>query len=178
MLYNACSYASGDVFICQDADDIPYPNRVEKIGYYFEKYDPDHLMHQWTGLEREGAVKFANQEGKASEAQFPSSFAQAMKVGSLTNGEIAIARRLFNECRWSNAPRGQDTIFNQMVYRLNKRFIVLAVPLVVYRLYLSSANNKTKRVLCEQPDNVIPGFVTHNPFAKEFAIHMIRFNHS
>ena len=32
----ACEKASGDIFITQDADDIPHPQRIEIIKYMFK----------------------------------------------------------------------------------------------------------------------------------------------
>ena len=32
---SACQHASGDIFICQDADDLPHPQRIEIIKYFF-----------------------------------------------------------------------------------------------------------------------------------------------
>ncbi len=41
----ACEIATGDLIICQDADDIPHPQRVEIVKYIFENYYVDHLLH-------------------------------------------------------------------------------------------------------------------------------------
>ena len=47
---NACKNATADIFICQDADDIPHPQRVEISKYFFENYDIDHLMSSFVWI--------------------------------------------------------------------------------------------------------------------------------
>jgi len=42
---SACEHAIGDIFICQDADDLPHPQRIEIIKYFFENFDVNHLIH-------------------------------------------------------------------------------------------------------------------------------------
>lgn len=41
----ACAIATGDLFVCQDADDLPTTNRIEVIKYFFNTHEIDHLMH-------------------------------------------------------------------------------------------------------------------------------------
>src|SRR3989344_6793822 len=43
----ACSYATSEIFICQDADDFPHPQRIEIIKYFFVKYGIDFLLHKF-----------------------------------------------------------------------------------------------------------------------------------
>lgn len=41
----ACSNATSDILICQDADDLSHYRRIEIIKHFFENYDIQHLMH-------------------------------------------------------------------------------------------------------------------------------------
>src|SRR6185436_18764768 len=42
----AADNSSGDLLICQDADDLPHPQRIEIIKHLFEHFEIDHLRHQ------------------------------------------------------------------------------------------------------------------------------------
>ncbi len=43
----AAKHSSGDVLLLQDADDLPHPQRIEILGYIFEHYSIDYVLHQW-----------------------------------------------------------------------------------------------------------------------------------
>jgi glycosyltransferase involved in cell wall biosynthesis len=43
----AARHSSGDILLLQDADDVPHPQRVEILGYIFEHYPIDYILHQW-----------------------------------------------------------------------------------------------------------------------------------
>lgn len=138
--------ATGDIFIYQDADDIPHPQRVEIIKYFFEKYEVDHLMHFW--ISPSGPLEFYS-PNKVSFL-YPRSLDEVW--GLIKNdktrisdkislgvhfGNIAIARRVFDKIQWSGLPKGQDVQFDENAYQ-QFRCMIVRVPLVVYRLKLSS----------------------------------------
>ncbi len=148
----ACESASGDILICQDADDIPYPQRVEIIKQFFTTYQIDHLVHQWVGLGPTGKHNVAHLEhhktGLNTDGSFhlyeqiedlpffqPHKFDEMLSYGSFTNGNCALSKEVFNAIKWGDEPRGQDVIFNRQVYQQFSRCYALRIPLLVYRSF-------------------------------------------
>ena len=130
----ACEKASGDILICQDADDVPYPQRVEIIKQFFTTYQIDHLVHQWVGLGPTGKHNVAHlehpQTGLNKDGSFrlyeqiedlpffqPHKFDEMLSYGSFTNGNCALSKEVCNAIQWGDEPRGQDVIFNRQVYQ-------------------------------------------------------------
>lgn len=136
----ACSVATGDVFLCQDADDVPHPQRVEMVHYFFSTYNIDHLMHRY---------KMINADDNSISFKHYSDFSTipfthfrthdlAKKAGRLTNGNIAIARHVFEKLQWEIQPRAEDSPFNRTAYKLFRKCIVIQATLYGYRQFLSS----------------------------------------
>ncbi|MBP9841582.1 MAG: glycosyltransferase family 2 protein [Simkaniaceae bacterium] len=137
----ACSHASGDILICQDADDVPHPQRIEIIGYFFEKYKIDHLMHEFMFVyENTEKMIFPNYLN-LDQIRFSNTknFQAIYRYAYFTNGNPAITRELFQLMQWPNTPRGQDTEYNQRVYSERHRCIAIGAVLYGYRKYLSSS---------------------------------------
>ena len=126
----AAANCSGDIIICQDADDKPHPQRIEIIKSIFIETKVDHLMH--------GYAK------KATDLDFyydkNRSFYQ--KRFRLTPGNIAIKKEVFAKIKWSNFPRGQDCKFNQDVKNAGFNCQKIYLPLLWYRKDLSSKQSK------------------------------------
>jgi hypothetical protein len=144
----ACAQAQGDIFVLQDADDLPHPQRLEIIRYFFTTYDVDHLMHQFISMPTEHRRYFflPYADMGAIPHFWPTHFAEAHlnfipvgdhAMGGYTHGNTALRRHVFNSVQWNANRSGQDYDFNQSVYAQFKKVIVLKVPLVVYRHYLS-----------------------------------------
>ncbi len=148
----ACERATGDILICQDADDIPYPQRVEIIKQFFRTYQIDHLVHQWVGLGSSGKHDVGylkhTQTGLNVDGSFrlyeqiedlsffnPHVFEEVLSSGSFTNGNCALTKEVFNAVKWSSEQRGQDVSFNRQVYQQFSRCYALQVPLLVYRFF-------------------------------------------
>jgi hypothetical protein len=136
----ACEHAACSVFICQDADDIPHPQRVEIITHFFNNYPVDHLFHQWVEvLPVDDAVPFVEYNDLENISfAYHQNFHELWNYGHFTNGNVAIARHVFDTVRWSSKPRGQDTVFNEAVYKRFKHGIAIQAVLLGYRRYLSS----------------------------------------
>lgn len=133
-----CAHATGDVFICHDADDLPHPQRVEIIKYFFEMYQVDHLMHRW-GDALEHLPFFKNFE-KMRWFHLPKYLDDPLGSGGYTNGPVAISRQVFDTVRWDTAFRvGVDVDFNKQAYALfANTTIVLEDSLYIYRHRLST----------------------------------------
>lgn len=125
----ACNHAQGDIFICQDADDIPHPQRIEIICYFFEKYEVDHLEHRWS---QEGHWSTID---KLSEIQpiFLAYFSHYVHANHYHQGVPAISRSLFSKIQWGNERRRQDTHFNEEVYKILPKEKRLLIPLILYQ---------------------------------------------
>lgn len=148
-----CKNASGDVFILQDADDIPHPQRVEAIKYCFENYkDLNHLMHEYFFTNETQAINFNPiNDMQKLPLLWNQSFSAIHKHGRFTNGNVAISRKTFEKVKWSDTmARGQDTDFNNRVYRSLKKTALLRVPLLSYRMYLSSLKKMKQYILEDQ----------------------------
>lgn len=132
----ACSQAKGDVFVCQDADDLPHPQRIEVIKFFFENYEVDHLMHAWSpSLEDLPSVVDLNQ---LDWFHLPE-YTNILGSGIYANGPAALSRRVFDLIQWDSDFRlGEDVAFNKKVYKYFPNTIVVKVPLYVYRHELSS----------------------------------------
>jgi len=132
-----CNHATGDIFIIQDADDIPHPQRVEIIKYFFENYEVDHIMHRYFWLDYPKDVDFVLQKNFAS---IPVSWAQNYPCCDInyTNGEIALTKEVFNKIQWTAWSVGEDVIFNREVYVQFKHCLLIDIPLLSYNFFLSS----------------------------------------
>jgi len=130
---SACKHARGDILILQDADDMPHPQRVEIIHYFFEKYNIDHLMHRWS-KSQDDWLYFDSLE------KIPYKQGNPNKISSYTNGAIALSKKLSTKVTWdSNTKRGEDVRFNSKAYKTipKEKRIMLDVSLYQYRHSLS-----------------------------------------
>lgn len=133
----ASAAASGDVFIYQDADDLPHPQRVEIIAGLFEAYAIDHLMHFFYYMKDE-PLRFSLEQAAARSTYFSALMGDSPYrtglVESVTNGNIAIARSVAQVVRWPEYfGMGEDQEFNRAVYARTKRTVVTPFPLITYR---------------------------------------------
>jgi glycosyltransferase involved in cell wall biosynthesis len=140
----ACEHATGDIFVCQDADDIPHPQRLEIIKYFFEHYPVDHLVHEFVFVTLSAhSIPSYTMHSDFSKIPFfyNEEISHAWKNGEpLSPGNPAIRRAVFEKIKWSNMPRQQDLIFNEAVYEQFKHCYALKIPLLLYRQFLSSLN--------------------------------------
>lgn len=134
----ACAVASGDLLLTQDADDLCHIQRVEITKYFFEKYNLSHLMHALT----EDIIKIITPFDDIASLGYVriNQYSQAVHLGfPITNGNIAIKKKVFNQVKWSTARSGQDVEFNQNVYAMYaSSCMILKVPLHLYRVSFST----------------------------------------
>lgn len=137
---SACENAVGDIFILQDCDDIPHPQRIEILTKLFRQYpDIDHIIH-----------KFSPSKAHNNEMTCPLIFVENIQKYSIKswyyyiiflnchNGNIAIRKEVFEKIHWTNKPRGQDVEFNRKVIEQFHKTMVIDVDLMTYREHLSS----------------------------------------
>ncbi len=137
----ACAYASGDILATQDADDIPHPQRLEIIHYFFSTYDIDHMMYEYRMIqEGDQSVPFQFYD-QFDQLQFGAfkNFSNVQRAHIFTNGNVAIRRSVFEKIQWPSKPRGEDVLFNREVYEKFEHCIFVRAILHGYREFLSSA---------------------------------------
>lgn len=137
----ACSHAQGDIFICQDADDLARPQRIEIIKYFFETYNLDFLIHSNT-------VSNQNKNNAEKIVPFYENFEKiyylteknlnVIPLNQMTNGCPALAKKVFDTIKWPDNRRAEDVIFNDQVYRTFKNIRIIDADLYLYRYFLSS----------------------------------------
>lgn len=141
--------SSGDIIICQDADDIPHNRRVEVIKFFFENYYVDHLMHSYIsdtpGLGIYGEFfEFAKYDIDEIEALRPTSYraARHLQDCEMHNGNAAFARYVLKKYRWSPTFQiGEDVEMNEEIYKEFVNTVIIKVPLLHYRRGYSSFLN-------------------------------------
>lgn len=121
----ACKEAKGDIFICQDADDIPHFRRVEIIKFFFENYPIDHLMHTYTFN-----ILELPQINELSQVEWFVPKDYDINLGA--NGVASLMRRVFEVIQWDSSFHGEDVYFNETVYRNFENRIVIKTPLYYY----------------------------------------------
>ncbi len=131
----ACSRASGALILCQDADDLPHPQRVELVKWLFENYTLDHLMHLFTFSESD----FLPLDKENLKITLCKTYSQMASIRQTTNGNVCFTKNVFNRVHWRDSPKiGEDKLFNAHIYALFHHKIVLHAPLLLYRNTLSS----------------------------------------
>jgi len=135
----AFSKSSGDLIICQDADDIPHPQRLEIIKSLFEKYQIDHLMHLYKFDDK--FVDY-NLEIAAEKCECFTDFLEAQAIYP-TNGVPAYLRHVNIEIQWPNSSKSEDFSFNCEVYKKYIYTVIYKGYLYCYRGHLTiSLTNK------------------------------------
>lgn len=131
----AAKAATKDILICQDADDLAHPQRVEIIKYYFNKYDIVHLIHLTAGVDDEfsffsdiSKIEYFHVDRLDQLSGFGLPFA---------NGPVALLASLMKKMQWdetlASGALGADMRFNSLVYQKYKKTI--AVPARIYRYF-------------------------------------------
>ena len=128
----ACAASTGQILICSDADDLPHPQRVEIIKYFFDNYNLDSLTHAFTN----DPTTWQN----LNPAIIPFSIPNYANEGwDHANGAISIARHVWKKFKWRESfSPGMDGVFNNRVYNYYKRKVLISEPIYLYRIHLTS----------------------------------------
>ncbi|HSX26762.1 MAG TPA: glycosyltransferase [Chlamydiales bacterium] len=125
----ACRASSGDLLICQDADDFTHLRRVEVIQYLFENYKIDVLMHKFT-------MDYSDLRIPVPKDILPycALHCEAVETAfhNLCQGCPALTKEVFQEIQWPSVP-GEDSVFTGLVCHRFKNFVILSFPLYLYR---------------------------------------------
>lgn len=138
---SAAHHASGDIFICQDADDIPHPQRVEITKFVFENYFVNHMLHQWS-CEGEPFIEYDVSNLSISSYD---NYEQCACNQYVTNGNICISRNLALSLPWPETIQGEDVTFNKLAYKLFENKVVVRCALIEYRMGLSAYGDYARR---------------------------------
>jgi len=125
-------HASGELLIYQDADDIPHPQRVEIIKYFYEKYHFDHLIHSY----QFSGNSFSLYQSPGQIFPYGHSAGRIMITAPihafpLHFGNCAIQKRVLDKIKWG-LEYGEDWLFAQEVYRQFNNCIILQASLITY----------------------------------------------
>ena len=132
----ATARARGDLFVYQDADDVPHPQRIEIVRALFARFEFDHLLHQFTP--QGGASWSASRYDPPFERLAYYRVKYQFEYGT-TNGNPVLSRQTALRFRWpENVNLGEDVRFNCDVYAQAKKKVILRAPLLFYRRYLSA----------------------------------------
>lgn len=132
----ACQASTGDLIICQDADDLPHPQRVEIVASLFENYELDHLIHQWIPSSKSFELISPDcvEELAVSFRHYVN-----IKIDHIHNGSVCFLREVFSKVHWRPIDFiSEDVTFNQHAYVFCKNKAVLKLPLIQYRFELST----------------------------------------
>jgi glycosyltransferase involved in cell wall biosynthesis len=132
----ACEASIGDLLICQDADDIPHRQRVEILKYLFENYKIDFLIHKFCFSAFEAPHLTKTKIANACDHIIG---IDENKLRSQQQGSPALTREVFQTVRWEQSMMGdfEDSAYNQIIQKVFKDYIILDVPLIIYRPQLS-----------------------------------------
>ena len=130
----ACAPATGDILLCQDADDLPHPQRVEIVKSCFERYHISHLMHTYI-MESHEFSPYVLEEISPEQYYFYDHIPQA----PFHNGNIACLASVAQAIQWQDSlPCDQDVKFNREVYKKFHNNAVINCALIIYRWRLSA----------------------------------------
>ena len=131
----------GDIFICQDADDFPHPQRVEVVRYFFEKLELDHLQHLCDQREKWEMLKDFDQITYIYPEKIEDSW---WLLPGYCQGVPCISRSLFERLKLSDKRFGEDNEFNKNAYAITSKRILVPRVLYQYRIWLSSRSGSSE----------------------------------
>ena len=137
----ACEVAKGDIFICQDADDLPHPQRIEIIRFFFENHPIDYLLHSFYIQHNSLYEVFLENNFNINDLCFYcfNSTEEAFNSGlRFATGVISISRKTFEKIQWNESfELATDREFYEKTSQLAQG-IILSAPIYFYRANLSS----------------------------------------
>jgi hypothetical protein len=132
--YLGSKEAVGDIIIFQDADDLPHTQRNEIIKKCFDDYPSIvHLLH---GYSRNYINRIYETDNIPHRIFNHNIFLNHKEMASyrITNGNIAIRKEIVDKIRWELKKfRGQDVALNKNIYRTYGVYLVVLLPLYIYR---------------------------------------------
>jgi len=133
----AASASTGDLIICQDADDLPHRQRIQILKYLFENYQIDFLIHKFVFDENE-FPRCNLRDVPAACHRFRGIDENHLRYQQ--QGAPALTRDIFKQVQWEKRRDGffEDELFSMKIQPLCENFYILCIPLMVYRSNLSA----------------------------------------
>lgn len=135
----ACELATGDILICQDADDIPHHQRVEIIKKMFEVSNVDIILHRWVPTEKESLMQ-CNYDFNRIFLHVIKDWKHHKVTDYIHYGNVSICRQVLEKVAWTDQKNGEDTIFVFNCLNKGLKLGIIHAYLVLYRNELSSGN--------------------------------------
>ena len=126
--------ATSSIIVFQDVDDLPHIQRLECVNYYFNKYpNINHICHSYSRRTLYGKYNINNIPIEIINYNIFND-ANKMERYKLTNGNISIRKEVLFNVEWiRDKLRGQDVALNKNIYKVYKIFLMIKVPLYIYR---------------------------------------------
>lgn len=137
--YIGAKEAIGDIIIFQDADDLPHIQRNEIINKCF--INNPKIVHVLHGFSRYMTNKMYDINNIPSVTLHYNIFFnhKEMSKYNITNGNIAIRKNIVDIINWDTKRyRGQDVALNKNIYAMFKMYLIIKLPLYVYRENLTT----------------------------------------
>ncbi len=130
----ACQQTTGEIIVCQDADDLPHPQRIKIIKYFFNKFNLNFLLHKFVyNNENEMKQLRTIDNFDSIKHSFIKTYHEAWIVGYMLFGQPAIHRNVFKKIKWPDVPVGEDNAFDSKVITTFDRCMMIHCPLYIYR---------------------------------------------
>lgn len=142
----AAQASSGEILMCQDADDLPHPQRVEIVKYIFENYLVSHLIHSL--VPDYGEFEFYDKYSiPLKETSQNILFEGIPELGGtfipLHHGNVCLSKTILSTISWDDSFMGaEDMRFNFRAWNLvPRRSFVIPYRLILFRTHLSYFSN-------------------------------------
>ncbi len=134
---SAAEKATGDILICQDADDIPHPQRIEFIKKSFEQKKIDILLHRWVPSDKD---KILNNiyNFKRMHIYITKDWGKHECFDYIHYGNISIKKEVFNKVKWSDLKNSEDVKFARDCITNGFTLGIIDAYLLLYRNEFSS----------------------------------------
>jgi len=169
----AIQHSTGDLIICQDADDLAHPQRIEIIHqifsetqfdlllHYFSKYrdkskDIHHLKNlieeyqninftdfNYINLTKNGINDIFSHFSTTKYIKDNVPFSSFLPTG-VHLGNCAFNRKVFDKIKYTNRRSGQDYYFVRKVISHYNNIILVNIPLVFYIIIRTSGLERKK----------------------------------
>jgi hypothetical protein len=143
--YLGTNIATNDIILYQDADDIPHPQLVECIKFFFDNSPAVHIMYCWNfrenGWKKTDNITFEHYIDFSKIECMWNGYPQSWPI---MNGACAIKKQVCEKVQWVN-DFGEDLKFNYDVSKEFSKTLVLNTVLIHYRNELSVYSSLLKK---------------------------------
>lgn len=136
----ACAHAQGDIFICQDADDIPHPQRIEIVKHFFETHSMDMLLHRWVGTDKWHQVNSIDYASTNIPFFSIKRWEDNEVFDRIHYGNSCLRREVFDEVKWTDLKNGEDKRLLEDSMKKGFTLGMIDAFLLIYRVQYSSGN--------------------------------------